>query len=53
MNSEVYKTKVVIQDELLASILHTAARIKKQEDQLRRKNAMFAHELQNAPRVPV
>jgi hypothetical protein len=36
MKSEVYKKKVDTRDELLASILYAAARIKKREDQLRR-----------------
>jgi len=36
MNSEVYKSKVDIPDELLARILDAAASIKKCEDQLRR-----------------
>jgi hypothetical protein len=34
--SDVYKRKVDKQNELLARILHAAARIKKHEDQLRR-----------------
>ena len=36
MKSEVYQIKVDIQDELLAGILDSAARIKKLEDQFRR-----------------
>jgi len=36
MNSEVYKSKVVTPDELLARILDVAASIKRREDQLRR-----------------
>jgi hypothetical protein len=38
MNYEVYKMEVDARDELLARILDAAARIKKREDQLRRKN---------------
>jgi hypothetical protein len=37
MKSRVYKRKVDTRDELLACILDAAARIKKREDQLRRK----------------
>jgi hypothetical protein len=36
VKGEVYKTKVDRRDELLARILDVAARIQKQEDQLRR-----------------
>jgi hypothetical protein len=37
MKSEVYKREVDTQDELLARVLDAAARMKKREDQLRRK----------------
>jgi hypothetical protein len=37
MKNEVYKREVHTQDELVALILHAATRIKKREDQLRRK----------------
>jgi hypothetical protein len=37
MKSEVYKREVDTQDEFLARVLDAAARIKKHEDQLRRK----------------
>ena len=48
MKSEVYKIKVDTRDILLARILHAAARIKRGEDQLRRKTRDFADELQSA-----
>jgi hypothetical protein len=48
MKSEVYKTKVDTRDELLVRILDAAARLKKREDQMRRKQAIFAHELPSA-----
>ena len=37
MKNEVYKRKVDTRDELFVSILDAAARIKKREDQLRRR----------------
>jgi len=36
MKGEVYKRKVDTTDELLASVLDAAARVKKREDQVRR-----------------
>jgi hypothetical protein len=48
-----YKSKVKTPDELLARILDAAACIKKREYQLRKKNAIFAHELQSARKLTV
>jgi len=53
MKSEVNKTKMDTPKELLASILDAAACIKKREDQLRRKHAIFAHELRSALKLTV
>jgi hypothetical protein len=46
-----YKTKVDTRDELLARILDAAARIKKREDNLRRKTRDLRTELQSALRL--
>jgi hypothetical protein len=50
---EVYKRKDDRRDKLLARILDAAGGIKKREDQLRRKHAVLAHELQSALRLTV
>jgi hypothetical protein len=41
MNSEIYKIRVDTKYEMLARILDAAARIRKREDQLRRKTRDF------------
>jgi hypothetical protein len=41
MKGQVYRRKVYTQDELLARIFDAAARIKKREDQLRRRRRRF------------
>jgi len=51
--SEVYERKVITQDQLLASILDAANRIKRHEDQLRQQHAIFTHELQSGLRLAV
>jgi len=53
MKGEVYKRKVDTTDELLTSILDSAARVNKREDQVRRSKRDFAHELRSAPRLTV
>jgi len=54
MNSKVYKTNVVIRDELLARNLDAADRIKRREDQLKqKKNAKFTHDLQSSQKLTV
>jgi hypothetical protein len=52
----IYKRKVDTREELLGRILDAAAAaacIKKREDQLRPKKAIFAQQLQNALRLKV
>jgi hypothetical protein len=51
MKSDVYKSKVDTPYELLSRSLGAAASMKKREDQLRRNNAILAHDLQSAVRL--
>jgi hypothetical protein len=51
MKSEVQKTELNTQDELLARILDAAARIKKREDQLRRTTRDLRTRLANCVEV--
>jgi len=53
MKSEVYKRRVNTRDELHADILDAAVRIKKVKIKSDKKQAVFAHELQSAPRLTV
>jgi hypothetical protein len=53
LKSKAYKRELDTRDKLFARITDAAARMKKREDQLRRKYAMFAHELQSALRFTV
>jgi hypothetical protein len=53
MKSKSYKRELDTREKSFARITDAAARMKKREDQLRRKYAMFAHELQSALRFTV
>jgi hypothetical protein len=53
MKSEGYKRKVDTRDELLASTLDAAARIKKREDQLRRTTRDLRTRVASALRLTV
>jgi hypothetical protein len=53
MKSEVYKIKADTRDEMRSRVLDAAVCVKKREDQLRRKHAIFGHELQSALRLTV
>ena len=54
MDREIYKSKVGNPAELLQRILDAAARIKKREDQLRKKkHVIFTYELQSALKLTV
>ena len=53
MKSKVYRRKVDTPFELLARILHAAARIKKNEIISDEQQAVFPHELHSAPSLAV